>query len=398
MLKLQLAGLVAVTFFSVLEFRCSSSDKQENKMTDNIEKLVRIDMTHFDAYSAAKSPDVISRKTGIPEDRIIKLDANENPYGCSPRVREAVQKYPYLNIYPDSNQTELREYLAKYTGLGPEYLVAGNGSDELIDLLLRIFLAPGDEAIINVPTFDMYRFSTEVCLAKPVNVLRKKNFDIDVAAIKGAVTKRTRIIFITTPNNPTGTVASREDILELVTLGLPLVVDEAYYEFSRETVAPLVPRYQNLMVLRTFSKWAGIAGLRIGYGIFTPVLTDILIKVKPPYSINMAASVAAQESVKDAEYLMGTVRKMIEERSRLMEKLGGLDFLKPVPSRANFILCEVLRGDAKWFQDELEKQGILIRYYNTPLLRNYFRISVGKPEQTDIIIEALKELGRKING
>jgi histidinol-phosphate aminotransferase len=115
-------------------------------MTDNIEKLVRIDMTRFSAYSAAKSPDVISGKTGIPEDRIIKLDANENPYGCSPRVREALEKYPYLNIYPDSNQTELREHLAKYAGLGPVYLVAGNGSDELIDLLLRIFLAPGDEA------------------------------------------------------------------------------------------------------------------------------------------------------------------------------------------------------------------------------------------------------------
>ena len=364
-------------------------------MSEGIENLVRIDMSRFSDYSAAKSPDVISRKTGIPEDKIIKLDANENPYGCSPRVRKALAEYPYLNIYPDSNQTELREHLSKYAGLATEYLVAGNGSDELIDLLLRIFLAPGDEAIINVPTFDMYRFSTEVCMGKPVNVLRKKNFEIDVAAIKAAVTKKTRIIFVTTPNNPTGTTASVEDILELVKLGVPLVVDEAYYEFSRQTVAPLVPQYSNLMVLRTFSKWAGIAGLRIGYGIFTPVLTDILIKVKPPYSINMAASVAAQESIKDADYLIGTVRKMIEERSRLMEKLKRLDFLKPVPSQANFILCEVLRGDAKWFQDELEKQGILIRYYNTQLLRNYFRVSVGKPEQTDRIIEALGELGRR---
>jgi histidinol-phosphate aminotransferase len=365
-------------------------------MTDNIEKLVRIDMTHFSAYSAAKSPDVISRKTGIPEEKIIKLDANENPYGCSPKVRKALEKYPYLNIYPDSNQTELREHLSKYAGLSPEYLVAGNGSDELIDLLLRIFLAPGDEAIINVPTFDMYRFSTEVCLGNPVNVLRKKNFEIDVAAIKAAVTKNTRIIFLTTPNNPTGTLTSREDILELVKLGLPLVVDEAYYEFSRETVASLVPQYQNLIVLRTFSKWAGIAGLRVGYGIFTPVLTDIIIKVKPPYSINMAASVAAQESIKDADYLIGTVRKMIQERGRLMEKLQKLDFIKPVPSRANFILCEVQRGDARWFQDELEKLGILIRYYNTPLLKNYFRISVGKPEQTDMIIDALEKLGKKV--
>jgi histidinol-phosphate aminotransferase len=364
-------------------------------MVDDITKLVRIDMSRFGAYSAAKSPDVISRKTGIPEKEIIKLDANENPYGCSPRVREALATYPYLNIYPDSNQTELREHLARYTGLDTEYLVAGNGSDELIDLLLRMLLTPGDEVIINVPTFDMYRFCTEVCRGKPVNVLRKTDFTVDVAAVKAAVTDKTRIIFVTSPNNPTGTVISKEDILELLKLGLPLVVDEAYYEFSQQTVLPLVSEYKNLMVLRTFSKWAGIAGLRIGYGAFDPDITDILIKIKPPYSINMAASVAAQESIKDSKYLLGTVQKMIEERTRLFGKLQKLDFIKPIPSHANFILCEVLRGDAKWFQDELEKRGILIRYYSTPLLKNYFRISTGKPEQTDKIIAALQELGRK---
>jgi histidinol-phosphate aminotransferase len=364
-------------------------------MSDNIEKMVRIDMSRFGVYSACKSPDVISKKTGIPENEIIKLDANENPYGCSPRVRKALAEYPYLNIYPDANQTELRECLAKYVGLKPEYLVAGNGSDELIDLLLRMFLAPGDEVIVNVPTFDMYRFSTEVCRGTVVNVLRKENFEVDVKAVKAAVTEKTRIIFVTSPNNPTGTVISEKDILELIDIGLPLVIDEAYFEFSCGTVAPLVPQYKNLMVLRTFSKWAGLAGLRIGYGIFPLKIADILMKIKPPYSINMAASVAARESINDSAYLLGTVQKMIQERERLFEKLSRMDFLKPVPSQANFILCEVTRGDAKYFQDELEKQGILVRYYNTPLLRNYIRISAGKPEQTDRIIQVLKDLGRK---
>jgi histidinol-phosphate aminotransferase len=383
----------------MLEFRYSNGDYYRGIfMSEGIEKLVRIDMSRFSAYSAAKSPDVISRKTGIPESEIIKLDANENPYGCSPRVRQALAEYRYLNIYPDSNQTELREHLSQYVGLSTEYLVAGNGSDELIDLLLRMLLAPGDEVIINVPTFDMYRFCTEVCCGKPVNVMRKPDYTVDVAAIKSAVTPRTRIIFVTSPNNPTGTIISEDDILELVKLGLPLVVDEAYYEFNCQTVAHLVPRYPNLMVLRTFSKWAGIAGLRIGYGIFSPAVTDILVKIKPPYSINMAASVAAQESIKDSAYLLGTVRKMIEERGRLFNKLSDLNFLKPVPSHANFILCEVTRGNAGFIQDELEKQGILVRYYNTPLLRNFIRISAGKPEQTDRIICALEKLGEKMNG
>ena len=168
-------------------------------MPEGIEKLVRIDMSHFGAYSPCKSPEMIARKTGIPEAEIIKLDANENPYGCSPRVSQALSKYPYLNIYPDAAQTELRESFHFIWVLGTEYLVAGNGSDELIDLLLRMFLEPGDEVIVNVPTFDMYRFCTEVCRGKVVNVLRKRILRVDVEAVKAAVTPRTRLIFIDQP-------------------------------------------------------------------------------------------------------------------------------------------------------------------------------------------------------
>jgi histidinol-phosphate aminotransferase len=367
-------------------------------MTESIEKFIRIDMKRFGAYSACKSPDVIARKLGIPEEEIIKLDANENPYGCSPKVKKALANYPYFNIYPDAAQTDLREHLAQYTGFHPEQIVAGNGSDELIDLLLRLLVAPGDEVITTVPTFDMYRFSTQVCCGKVVEVIRRKDFTVDVPAIKAAITPRTRLIFVTNPNNPTGTLVPEKDVRELIEIGLPLVIDEAYFEFSEQTAAPLVCQYTNLMVLRTFSKWAGLAGLRIGYGFFPENIADILIKIKPPYNINLAAQVAAIESIKDADYLLGTVQKIIQERGRLWEKLQSLDFLRPIPSKANFILCEIVRGKATYLQDELEKQGILVRYYNTPLLCNYIRISVGKPEQTDKIIKALQELGEKING
>jgi len=362
-------------------------------MVEDIEKLVRIDMSRFGAYSPCKSPDVIARKLGLPESEILKLDANENPYGCSPRVREALANYPYLNIYPDAAQTELREQLGQYVGLDPDRIVAGNGSDELIDLLLRMFVAPGDEVITTVPTFDMYRFSTQVCRGKVIEVVRLADFEVDVPAIKAAVTKRTRLIFITNPNNPTGTVVPQTDILSLARIGLPLVIDEAYYEFCGQTAANLVPEYSNLMVLRTFSKWAGLAGLRIGYGIFPVKIAEILLKIKPPYNINVAALVAVRESLKDSEYLLGSVRKMIDERFRLFDKLSEVKYLKPIPSQANFILCEVVQRDAKYIQDELEKKGILVRYYNNPLLRNYIRISVGKPGQTDMIIEALHEIG-----
>jgi histidinol-phosphate aminotransferase len=340
---------------------------------------------------------VIAQKLKIPEGEILKLDANENPYGCSPRVREALKEYPYFNIYPDAAQTELRRYLADYTGIGVENLVAGNGSDELIDLLLRLFMAPGDEIITVVPTFDMYRFCAQVCCGRAIEVKRNADFSVNISAIKAAITDRTRAIFLANPNNPTGNLVSKADILELVTTGVPLIIDEAYYEFSGETVAHLVPAYDNLMVLRTFSKWAGLAGLRVGYGIFPARIADILLKIKPPYNVNLAAQVAVRESIKDKSYLLNTVKNMIEERSRLYQKLQGVHFLKPVPSYANFILCEVIKGNAGEIQNALEQKGILVRYYNTPLLKNYIRISVGKPEHTERVIRALHELGERID-
>jgi histidinol-phosphate aminotransferase len=367
-------------------------------MTEGMEKFIRIDMSRFGAYSACKSPDVIARKLGLPESEIIKLDANENPYGCSPKVRFALANYPYFHVYPDSAQTELIEDIAQYVGLDKKFIVAGNGSDELIDLLLRLLVNPGEEVITTVPTFDMYRFSTQVCCGRVVEVVRRKDFGVDVAAMKRALTPKTRLIFIANPNNPTGTITPKEDILELAAIGLPLVIDEAYYEFCGQTVAGLVPQYSNLMVLRTFSKWAGLAGLRVGYGIFPEVIAEILMKIKPPYSVNLAASVAVRESLKDRAYLLETVTRMKEERNRLFGMLKGIDYLKPILSEANFILCEVVRGEAFKIQNDLEKRGILVRYYNNALLKNFIRISVGKPQHTDRIIEALKEIGEKING
>ena len=157
-------------------------------------------------------------------------------------------------------------------------------------------------------------------------------------------------------------------------------------------MAPLVGQYQSLMVVRTFSKWAGLAGLRIGYGIFPPQIAEYLLKIKLPYNVSMAASVAVQESLADIDYLMGTVKAIIAERERLFTRLGELKFLKPLPSRANFIFCSVLNGKASELQQRLQRKGILVRYFDLPFLENSIRISVGKPEHTDALIKALKEI------
>ena len=358
-----------------------------------MERFIRSDLTASSGYPASTSPETLEGQIEVPVESVIKLDANENPYGCSPRVSQALATYPHFNIYPDNGQAMLREWLAGYTGVDAKQIVAGSGADQLIDLVLRLFVEPGDEVINCIPSFEMYRFFTKVCGGTLVEVPRDENFAIKVKAVKAAINKKTKIILLANPNNPTGTLTPQRDILEIADTGLPVLVDEAYYEFSGETVAPLVSKHENLMVLRTFSKWAGLAGLRVGYGIFSPEIADYLLKIKPPYNVNVAALVAVQESLKDIDYLMASVKAIIAERERLFQELKKIKWLKPLPSQANFIFCSVL-GEARELQHKLQNRGILVRYFDRPLLRDGIRISVGKPEHTDALIKALREIER----
>ena len=359
---------------------------------EGIEKLIRADLAGFGGYSAATSPETLEGKTEVHVEDIIKLDANENPYGCSPRVNRALATYPHFNIYPDDGQTKIRKLLAGYCGVDAKHIVAAGGSNQLIDLILRLFLNPGEEVINCVPTFGIFRFSTLLCGGKIVEVQRGDGFTVSAAAIKAAVTRKTKVIFLVSPNNPTGTLVPQAEILEILETGLPVVIDEAYCEFSRETITPLVGKYPNLMVLRTFSKWAGLAGLRVGYGLFPEKIADYLLRIKMPYNVNVAALVAVEESLKDIDYLKGSVDKIIAERARLFEELKKIEWLKAVPSQANFILCRMEKGEAKELKQKLQQKGILVRYFEEPRLQNYIRISVGKPEHTDTLINALKQM------
>ncbi|MDP7415631.1 MAG: histidinol-phosphate transaminase [Dehalococcoidales bacterium] len=364
---------------------------------DGIDKLIRPELDGFVGYAASKAPETLADKVEVSVADIIKLDANENVYGCSPGVNAALRDYPDINIYPDPDQTELRKQIGEYTGVGAEHVVAGNGSDQLIDLIIRLFISSENEVINCPPTFALFPHFMNLSYGVLVPVPRDENFAVDVAAVKAAINQKTRLILLATPNNPTGTVTPRRDILEILDTGVPVLVDEAYYEFCGETVASLVSRYPNLMVLRTFSKWAGLAGLRVGYGLFPVKIADYLMKIKEPYCVNAAAMVAVRESFRDREHLMGTVRAMINERERMFAGLEKLGWLKPFPSRANFIYCAVLKGKAGELQQKLLRKGILVRYFDLPFLQNSVRISVGKSEHTDILIKRLQELEGEIN-
>ena len=357
-----------------------------------MEKLIRRSITESEAYIPILPLEVLEHDVGISIDDMIKLDGNENVYGCSPRVQRALGDYPRYHIYPDPEQRELRLALAEYVGLGDNHIVAGQGSDELIDLILRLFIEPGDKVINCTPTFGMYSFSTQVCGGKVVEVPRNDNFVVDVAKVKSVIDECTKVLFLASPNNPTGNTIPESAIRDLLDTGLVVVVDEAYYEFSKETVAPLVACYENLIVLRTFSKWAGLAGLRIGYGLFSPKIASYIMRIKQPYNVSVPASIAAIESLKDIEYTRKTVDAIIKERQRVFTKLQKVGIIQPIPSQANFLLCSVIEWDAKAILGQLKQNGIFVRHFDTPRLRNCLRISVGKPKHTDALIAALSDI------
>lgn len=360
--------------------------------------FVRPDIAAMEPYTPILPVEVLSQKLKRAPDQIVKLDANENPYGPSPRVRDALAQALFLHIYPDPDATALREALAEFTGMPRERLLVGAGADELIDLVLRATISPGDVVIDCPPSFGMYPFSSAVNAAKYVTVPRRVDFSLDIDAIEQAVNSapRAKVLFVCSPNNPDGSVIRDDDLERLLKLPVVVVVDEAYIEFAAR--GPLGQAghiawtldYPNLIVLRTFSKWAALAGLRVGYGAFPDWLLPHLWKIKPPYNVNVAASLAAIASLTDVPYLQTNVDRLVAERDRLWLKLNEYPFLKPYPTQSNFILCRVIDRDAKALKQALEQQGVLVRYFDKPGLQNCVRVSVGKPDQTDALMEAIQ--------
>jgi histidinol-phosphate aminotransferase len=362
----------------------------------NVEELISPHLRRMQPYVPIAPFDVLSKRLGVPREQIVKLDANENPYGPSPRALQAMAAADTLHIYPDPEQTALREAIAAYIGVPMQHILCGAGVDEVLDVIGRAFVQPGDAIVDLPPTFGMYHFEADVVNASYVTVPRRADFSIDVDAIVMRHTScvNAKLLFIANPNNPDGSMVSDEDLLRLLELPVVVVLDEAYIDFSQQpSRAAWVQRHDNLIVLRTFSKLAGLAGVRVGYGVFPQNVIQHLWKIKQPYTPNVAGSIAAIAALSDPAYLRDVVGRLVAERARLGELLSEFPWLHVYPSQANFVLCRVASPqNARQLKLALEQRGILIRYFDKEGLRDCIRISVGRPADTDKLIEDLKAL------
>jgi histidinol-phosphate aminotransferase len=358
-------------------------------------------LENIQAYQPAVPLENLASQIGLTIDQIIKADANENPYGATPKAAEALTHHLSPHLYPDPAAVNLREKLSLVTGAPADQIMIGNGADELIDLIMRLFLDPGDVLIDLPPTFAMYKLHAELTRAVVLEIPRHPDFSINLPALQEAAKRpECKLVFLTSPNNPDGSLIPQSVIKQLLDLPIMLVVDEAYMEFAgdqadfgiSQSVIPWVSQVDNLILLRTFSKWAGLAGLRVGYGVFPAWLMPYLWKIKQPYNVNGAAQAAAAACLDDLPYYQTILRQIAMERDRLAADFSALPGLIVFPSQTNFLLCQLQQGSAKELAGALRQQGILVRAYDEPHCPQSLRISIMQPWQNDRIFQAVKAL------
>jgi histidinol-phosphate aminotransferase len=326
-----------------------------------------------------------------PGSKVIKLNTNENPYLPSPEVMKVLHGFDgeWLRRYPDPMATVAREAAARVYGVPADWILAANGSDEMLALLARAFLEPGRRIAYPMPTYSLYITLAEMQDSTTVEVAYDEDYNLPV---EGLLAAQADLTFICTPNNPSATVAPVRD-LEKIASGLKgvLVIDEAYTDFADSNALELVSRYENVIVLRTLSKAYSLAGLRVGFGVAQPRLLEGLIKIKDSYNVDSVALRLAAAAMNDQEWMRANAGRIKASRAKLATALEQMKF-RIWPSQSNFIMASPSRGDARYLYYELRDRGILVRYWDRPRLDDKMRITVGTEEENQALIAALKEL------
>ncbi len=355
-------------------------------MTSDITSYIPSWITPASGYTTNASTD---------SDRpVIRLFWNESPFPLTPKAQAVVSSFTGANRYPDLYQNRLRAALGDYVGVDASRVIAGAGLDNVFESIATLFIEPGDEVIISDPTFGVYRSLFTMRGARITNVPLgpAPGFELDAQGIVAAVTDRTKLVVLCNPNNPTGNVIPRNRIEHVVeNVSCPVVIDEAYAEFSDVNHVDLTNRHEHVVVLRTLSKFAGLAGMRVGYGVFPEVLAPYARRVMASFSnISLLAAEVAIASLQDLHILNAQRDKLVEERERVFDALDAIDGLTPYRSNTNFILFKTPLPDSTPILDGLSEQGVVIRRLGDKGLESCLRVSIGSPEENDAFLAALE--------
>ena len=362
-------------------------------MTTQWESLANEHILGIAPYEPGKPVEELEREVGIHD--AIKLASNENPLAPSGKVQQAiVAALPHLNRYPDGSGHYLRQALATKHDVGADQVILGNGSNELIELIVRSFLKSGDEAVVPHPSFVVYPMIVQAAGGIRVMVMLK-DYRLDLEAMARAITPMTKIVFIANPNNPTATIVTRDEVAHFISR-VPertiVVFDEAYIEFALGPDFPDTLEYvkqgRKVVTLRTFSKAASLAGLRIGYGVADADCVALMNRIRQPFNVNALGQVAALAALEDEGHTLECVRMIEAGRHYLYDEFNGLG-VKYVPSRANFILVDVGRSASDIYQ-RLLKEGVIVRPMTPFGMESALRISVGTPQENRRLVKALR--------
>jgi histidinol-phosphate aminotransferase len=358
---------------------------------------LRPEVLDFEPYSPGRSIGEIKEKYGLS--RVIKMASNENPLGTSPMVQQAIREQADgVHRYPRAGSPDLVRSLARHLRVEPERIVAGNGSDELIDLLIRAKARPGTDNIAAFePCFSIYALQSRLCGVEFRQAPLAEDFSFPWEGLMGLVDRNTALVFVTTPDNPSGHAPDAAQLKEVAN-GLPsgclLVIDEAYMEFAvpqdRHSLLAKGDLPENVVVLRTFSKMYGLAGLRLGYGIMPAPLADALLRIKLPFSVNILAEAAGRAALEDRDFAEATLRTVVQGREYLTRALSELG-CRVYPSQANFLLVKP-RADAGGLFEQLLTRGVIIRHLGSYGMPAFVRISIGTAEENQELVRNMREL------
>lgn len=345
---------------------------------------IRKDIARMEGYRPGEQP---------PTTDYIKLNTNENPYPPSPRVKDAlIAELERLRLYPDPMATRLRERIAELHQVPLENILVGNGSDELLTIMIRTFAERGECVASPSPTYTLYKTLCEIQGARYVPVEYRDDYSLNESLIPA----RAKIVFVANPNSPSGTLLPEESLAKIAAaISGVLVIDEAYVDFSRKNCLSLLKTHKNVIILRTLSKSFSLAGLRVGYALADKDIIGNFIKVKDSYNVSRLAIAGGLAALSDLEWARGNIQKIIATRRRLTWGLEELGFFV-YPSEANFVLARLDAYPADQIYRQLTRKKILVRYYDTPRLKNCLRISVGTDgEITRLVIQIAEIVGWK---